>query len=795
MAPVDCDNLNCLYGSDSRETTVDDTDDEGAQASSSKRRDSAGEADAREREDRNRAPDSRPQTKGQNGKREPDNPEEKDQSDGKGKGSRNRRDESDGRSYEKPEKEEKSEFQKQVREATGRDLEIYGRKLFSKVPSTFTAVEQSPVPNGYVIGPGDRLQIRAWGQIDLAARVVVDRGGEIYLPKVGTINVAGVRFDQVEEYLKNAIGRLFRNFDLSVNLGKLHAIQIFVTGAARRPGSYTVGSFSTLVSVIFASGGPGPEGSMRHIQLKRRGSVVAQFDLYDLLLGGDTSKDVGLFSGDVVYIPPVGSQVAVSGSVKAPAIYETLGPTSVKQLIEIAGGRNPGVAAVIQRETITPEGKRARLSVSFDDPTPSLANGDILLIAAGSGAPEHAVVLRGNVMNPGRYPWHEGMRVSELIPSKEALIDRKYWFFYKKLGGEKADWYHEPKFQDKDKNDLSGKRQSIDPDEDEPQATTTVTRLLNDINWDYATIQRFNPEDLTTKLVDFKLGLALAKRGTVDDPVLQEHDVVTVFSQRDLRLPSEKSTRLVRIEGEVNAPGIYPIGPGETLRDLVAHAGGLTPLAYLFASDFRREATRKEQQRRLQQMIEEMDKQLRSRAAALSKASAEEHAAEQEQLVAERSVMEKLRETRATGRIVLELKPSDHEVAALPGLRLENEDRFFIPALPATVEVIGAVYNQNSFIYKTGKTVAQYLIQSGGGNRDADRARLFVVRADGSVVSKQMHHGLWAGSFESMRLMPGDTVIMPERIRTGGLLKGIRDWSQVFSQFALGAAAIRVISP
>jgi protein involved in polysaccharide export with SLBB domain len=157
--------------------------------------------------------------------------------------------------------------------------------------------------------------------------------------------------------------------------------------------------------------------------------------------------------------------------------------------------------------------------------------------------------------------------------------------------------------------------------------------------------------------------------------------------------------------------------------------------------------------------------------------------------------MDKLRQTQVTGRIVLELHPADMDISALPDLILEDGDRLLVPPRSATVGVVGAVYNQNSFIYKTGKTVRQYLSQSGGGTRDADRARLFVVRADGSVVSKQMHHGLWTGNFESMRLTPGDSIIMPERIRSGAVLRGIRDWSQVFSQFALGAAALRVVSP
>src|SRR5581483_4938621 len=191
-----------------------------------------------------------------------------------------------------PVREEQTEFQNFVYSSTGQRLPIYGRNLFENVPSTFAPVDRIPVPADYVVGPGDELLIRAWGQIDLDARVVVDRNGQIYLPRVGSVTVAGLKYEQVNPYLKTAVGRIFKNFDLNVNLGQLRSIQVFVVGQAKHPGTYTVSSLSTLVNALFASGGPDATGSMRHIQLKRKNEVVSEFDLYDLLLNGDKSKDV-----------------------------------------------------------------------------------------------------------------------------------------------------------------------------------------------------------------------------------------------------------------------------------------------------------------------------------------------------------------------------------------------------------------------------------------------------------------------------------------------------------------------
>src|SRR5687767_15582901 len=162
-----------------------------------------------------------------------------------------------------------NEFQEFLYASTGRILPLFGRSLFENVPSTFAPVENVPVTPDYAIGPGDELYIRAWGSVDIDYRVTVDRNGAIAIPRIGVVNVAGVRYQDLTAYIKNAVSRVFRGFDLTVTMGQLRAVQVFVVGQARRPGSYTVGSLSTLVNTIFAAGGPSNRGSMRSVQLRR----------------------------------------------------------------------------------------------------------------------------------------------------------------------------------------------------------------------------------------------------------------------------------------------------------------------------------------------------------------------------------------------------------------------------------------------------------------------------------------------------------------------------------------------
>ncbi len=322
--------------------------------------------------------------------------------------------------------EEPSEFQKFVEQSTGLVLPIFGQSLFQDVPTTFAPADRVPVTPDYALGPGDQLTIRAWGQIDLSVSPVVDRSGDIYVPQVGALNVAGLRFGQLHDYLKTAIGRVFRNFDLSVNMGQLRSIQVLVVGHARRPGAYTVSALSTLVNAVFASGGPDSRGSMRSIRLTRLDKVVADFDLYDLLLAGDKSKDLHLLAGDVIYIPPVGPQVAVTGSVNTPAIYELKPGSTLAHALDLAGGLTPVAArreATIER---IEDSSRRVLQVPLDSTAP-LRNGDVISVLAIVPRFENAVTLRGNVADPIRMPWHSGMRIRDLIPDRQALLTRDYW--------------------------------------------------------------------------------------------------------------------------------------------------------------------------------------------------------------------------------------------------------------------------------------------------------------------------------------------------------------------------------
>src|SRR5216683_3375480 len=661
------------------------------------------------------------------------------------------------------EQRERNEFQLFVTQSTGRDLPMFGANLFRSVPSTFAPVENIPVMPDYVVGPGDEIQIRAWGQIDVDYNAVVGRNGTISVPKVGVINVAGIKANDLPAYIKTVFRRTFRNFELTATLGKLRSIQIFVVGQAKRPGTYTVSSLSTLVTALFAAGGPSAKGSMRSIQLKRNNRVVTEFDLYDLVTAGDKSKDVPLLPGDVIYIAPVGPLVAVTGSVNVPAVYELKQNTVLFDLIRWAGGlatTAAGQKATVERIEDHKVRKVEEFTLDMSGLSRAIRDGDLVTVYTLVPRFDNAVALRGNVAQPGRFPWREGMRVRDLIPDKEALLSREYWLKRNQAVGLDDGVASILRQQSATGtrltvDDLNQRRKRegeldatvgdtirrlqteseatrfLDPNQTSTAvqvtriqdankgtleaAKTDALRLINqikpsqrEVNWDYAVIERFNRGDLTSSLIPFNLGKAVIDEDPVHNVLLQPGDIVTVFSKEDIKVPISRQTHYIRLEGEFNSSGVHQVMPGETLRQVVARVGGLAPNAYLFGAQFTRESTRLQQEKTLEEALNRLERDMQRFNAlrAQNVTSPEDAASLKQQADNQQSLIARLRQIRPIGRLVLEL-PENAQAKDLPDLPLEDGDRFFVPSQPSMVSVFGSVYSENSFVYKPDKRVAE----------------------------------------------------------------------------------------
>jgi protein involved in polysaccharide export with SLBB domain len=501
-------------------------------------------------------------------------------------------------------------------------------------------------------------------------------------------------------------------------------------------------------------------------------------------------------------------------------------------------------------------------------------DGDLVRVFSIIPMYQKTVTLRGNTANQGRFSWHAGMKVSDLIPDKDSLITRNYWWRRAQMGLPAPEFQPLENFpqllQPRAPQELpragllgsvpqgmepgqassnpadttgsstdtatagqntsggvaagaaagaSGTTTSGSPTASIPAAQTAgnvalaaeqpgagnsggtgsrtvVGRIAPEIDWDYAVIERMDPNTLKTVLIPFDLGRLVLQHDESQDLALLPGDVVSIFSQDDVRVPVAQQTKFVRLEGEFEHAGVYTVLPGETLRDLVKRAGGFTPNAYLYGSEFTRKTTRVLQQRRLDEYVENLEVQMQQGNLALASsaaASPQDLASGAAAQSSEDRVISRLRQMRATGRIVLEFKSGSSGIDLLPHIQLEDGDRFVVPPLPASVNVVGAVYDQNSFLYEKNRRAADYLRLAGGPDRDADKSHTFIIRADGSVVSHEAENGIWGNEFASLRMNPGDTIVVPEKVFKPSGMRAFLDWSQIFSQFAIGAATINLL--
>lgn len=723
------------------------------------------------------------------------------------------------------------EFQKFVETATGRLLPIFGASFFADTSRRPLTLDNVPVSGDYTVGPGDEIVLRAWGSIDVDYRSTVDRNGQLNLPKVGSFNVAGVKASELEKHLRAQIGRLYTNFNLSVSLGQLRGVRIFVVGPAARPGLYTLPSPSSMLSALAAAGGPAPQGSMRKVTLKRDNQVVSELDVYEFLVQGDKSKDVQLMSGDVVVVQPVGPRVALTGAVDTQAIYELKSREEpVRELLRYAGGApvlaNPNRA---QLERIDPTQPRAtrfveEFRIDVAGLTKPLRDGDVLTLLPISPQFANAVTLKGHVAQPLRYPYKPGMRINDLIPDREALISPD---FYRRKNllvqvieeDEDPRDSRDPAARRTDPAGAPGSGAGFDAPVAEgsrrrnsaqatrqddlavvERARKTPAALFEDLNWDYAVIERLNIADLSTQVIPFNLGRAVLQGDPANNLELQAGDVVTVYSQKDVRVPVARQTRLVSIEGEVAAPGVYQLKAGETLKGLLTRIGGFTPQAYVYGLEFTREETRQRQRENLNQAIVRLESLAATQSARdaanrrddtpVANTAAVSNAATQAQLA-------RLQRLQPNGRIALELTPATSTLDALPDVPLEHGDRISVPPRPGFVIVAGAVVNSNAFLWKPGRTAGDFL-RLAGADEAADPSNMFILRADGTVSHAHDRRGLFGRSgLESQEMQPGDALIVPNQLdfETWGraLVRNLKDWSQIFSQFGLGAAAIQTL--
>lgn len=335
-----------------------------------------------------------------------------------------------------PEKKEPTFFERY--RTTGKyqdistDLKPFGYDFFRDAEAKIgTDRKDVPVPPSYVVGPGDEVKIFLWGRVNNELRLTVDRNGSITIPQVGPVYVAGMTFEQMSKHLITQAEQIV-GAKIDITMSALKSIPIFVLGDVKRPGAYTIGSFSTITDALLISGGPSNIGTMRNIELKRKDKTISHFDLYELLLKGDKSKDLTLQAGDVVFVPVTGPVVGIAGNVKRPAIYELKEKTDLSTLFDLAGGIIPtAYTQQIQVERILKNEKQIVIDIDDKHLTKAkefrLHDVDLVKVFNIVEREENIVFLNGNVKRPGKYEYRSGMTIRDLLKDEKDLLPETFF--------------------------------------------------------------------------------------------------------------------------------------------------------------------------------------------------------------------------------------------------------------------------------------------------------------------------------------------------------------------------------
>ncbi|SRR5579859_2307636 len=730
----------------------------------------------------------------------------------------------------------------------------FGYDLFQGAPSTFAPVKDIQVPIDYVIGPGDTFNVQLYGNETGSYSLTVGRDGVIKFPKLGPISVSGMGFDAARAALEHRVAKQLIGTQISVTMGDLRSIRVFVLGEAEKPGSYTVSGLSTMTNALFVSGGVKPIGSLRNIELKRNGRLVSVLDLYDLLLHGDTSADRQLMPGDVIFIPPIGVTATVYGAVRRPAVYELKKEKTADQLIDLSGGLSPDAdGKLAQLERIEPSRLREMRNIDLDAAgrNTEIMNGDKLRIPAIRPTLENSVELSGDVFRPGAFQYKSGLRLTDILGSFDELrpeADRHYIVIRREVPPENrvevisADLERALSARGSEADPLLRARDRIIVLDLTANRTRVVWPILDDL---FRQASATNPPQFVNISGEVKVpgsyplepsmhvsdliraGGMLERGAYTGEAELTRSEVIDGKERQtvlininlsaishnepgaDLQLkpydallikktPRWDSLGTIELVGEIRHPGTYPIHQGETLSAALRRAGGLTDTAFDEGAIF----VRQELKQREAEQLDALSNRLQSDLAALSLEAVSTSAATNgsgggnsaQALAIGQQLIQQLRNTKPVGRLVVDLH---HVIKGPPGgigdVLLQNGDQLFIPKWTQDITVLGEVQNPTSHIYRTGLSRDDYLAKSGGITQRADRKRIYIVRANGDVVAGGRTG--WFRRSRSAELRPGDTIVVPldtERVAPLPLWTSI---TTIVYNLAIAILAIHSVSP
>jgi len=674
----------------------------------------------------------------------------------------------------------------------------------------------------YILGPGDVLTLRMWGAIEGVSDLEIDYEGKILLPKKGPVYIWGKKLADAKKIIENYIRESYSNVQSEVTMGRIKKVQIFVLGDVQSPGAYFLTPQNTVFHALYAASGPTKSGSLRSMRLIRENGEEESIDFYKLLLEGDKSQDMKLSAGDIVFIPSIGDVVGVAGNVKRPAIYEMSHPLKVSELLEMSGGLTPmGYGKRLQIERVERHTKKIVVDLEFgkfselenSNSNIELANGDLVLVFPVISDKENAVKISGSVKMPGTYELKPDMAVKELIEAAEGLKRDAYLergevtrFKYgiaeevlvfdvrKALEGDET---QNPKLKEfdevtiyREKDVLVRGEVHIDGAVYKPgKYPLTKNMKISDLIFLAGGVKP-SASFANAELFKIVLGQPPQIAGVDLEPILKNEK-----GARDLLLNDgdhlfireaiewvEKKT--IKLSGEFKYPGLYAARKGETLSSVIARAGGYTEDTFLAGAVLIRKSVKDAEKKAKERFIRMQQRLLTEEEAGLSGSfvySEEERSARRASIERRRDLIAQLAETETPGRLLINIAPKGGFKGSRYDILIEDGDLLYVPQYPSSVQILGGVYNPSSITYQPGRGIEYYLEKVGGLSKNADKNRIYIIKANGETASRFTR---------AMVVTRGDTVVIPETFKyviPPGVL--FRDTLAVVTQ-SLSAAAI-----
>lgn len=809
-----------------------------------------------------------------------------------------------------------------------RTPERFGLEVFRNGTRDTDAIPMDlPAGPDYVVGPGDGLSINLWGGVSGRMTRVVDREGRINLPEAGPLQVSGKSLADVQSAVEHMLRTQYRDTSADVSLAKLRTIRVYVVGEVAQPGAYDVSSLSTPLSALFEAGGVTPRGSLRRLQHFRGKQLIENVDAYDLLLHGVNPEAQRLENGDSLLVKTLGAEITVTGMVRRPAVYELNGETSLEDAVELAGGILPAATLKhVEVQRLVEHEKRTMLSLALPadgDPLNvekqlagfKIQAGDEIHIFPIAPYNESIVYLQGHVLRPGKYSYHEGMKLTDVLASYKDLLPEPSAHYGEiirlnapdfhpsvesfDLTAAMADPASAPKLQPMDTVRIFSRfafeappEVSVDGDVRMPgiYRLSGEARLRDAIflaggvapDASLESAQLFRSEaDGTMKIFSVNLSAALSGSPSANillnprDRLLIHHNLslsdpatvsitgqvakpgkypltsnmhlqdliqaagglkrsadpqaadLTRYSEGDspstitysspvllsavmegdskANIPLKDGDVLsiretpgwndigakVTVRGEVVHSGSYGIRPGERLSTVLERAGGFGPNAAPYGAVLMRREVREVQAKAHIDLIERI-KVEETHLRALPETDTDAKNAKLTALAQSETTLTAVQANPPIGRVVIHIQPdvkSWRDTQFDPPMR--DGDVLIIPKKSNVVMVTGQVFNPTAVSYRSGRSAKWYLSQAGGLTAIADKNAVFVVRADGSVISsKNNSGGLFAGNPLDAPLKSGDTIVVPER----ALRVGTKNWQQIFQAAQLASSVALTVA-